>query len=261
MVDIKELTEKELTEIISERGFSRRLTVKDYYITILLYLMKDIKGIYFKGGTALQLTLLDHTRISEDIDFTLNRSLKEVRKEIEDTIDKSDLFGKISQDKDVDKFVRLIVPYKSILGNDQIFIDLNEKGKLLLKPENLEMKHFYPNIPQFSVPCLNRKEMVAEKIAAAIGRNKPRDHYDIYQLIKHGLTFDMDLVKKKCEQSGDDPSILKMFNRAKKLYKRWNEDMIPLLVEEVSFQEVMKTLSEHFNLKDEKEASKQEQQP
>lgn len=258
MVTIKELTEKELTEIISEKGFSRVLTIKDYYITILLYLMKDLKGLFFKGGTALQLTLLDHARISEDIDFTLDKPLKDVRKDIEKVIDKSGLFGKITQDKDVDKFVRLVVPYKSILGDDQIFIDLNEKGKLLLKPEQLEMTHFYPNIPKFSSPCLNREEIVAEKIAAAINRNKPRDYYDIYQLIKHGVKFDMDLVRMKCEQSGEDPSILKMFNKAKTLHNRWNSDMIPLLVEEVSFQEVMKTLAEHFNLKEEKETVRKE---
>ncbi len=32
--------------------------------------------------------------------------------------------------------------------------------------------------------------------------------------------------------------------------------MIPLLVDEVSFEEVMKTISKHFNLKDEKEQLK-----
>ncbi len=257
MVTIKELTEKELTEIISEKGFARALTVKDYYLTILLYLMKDIEGLYFKGGTALQLTLLDHARISEDIDFTLDKSTKEIRQKIEKVVNKSDIFGVITQDKDVNGFVRLVVPYKSILGDDQIFIDLNARGKLFLKPENLEMKHFYPNIPTFKVPCLNREEMVAEKIAAAIGRNKPRDYHDIYQIIKHKININMKLVREKCEQSGDDPSIIKMFNNAKKLYNKWNDDMIPLLVEEVSFQEVMQTLAKHFKLKVEKDKLKE----
>ncbi|MDD3175711.1 MAG: nucleotidyl transferase AbiEii/AbiGii toxin family protein [Candidatus Nanoarchaeia archaeon] len=249
----RQLTQDELNSIIVEKKFQRDLLVKDYYITILLYLMKDIKGIYFKGGTALQLTLLNHARISEDIDFTLTRELKDVRNDIEETINETNLFGKITQDKDVEGFVRLIVPYKTLFGTNQIFIDLNKRGKLFLEPEVLEMTHFYPNIPEFKFPCLNRTEMVAEKIAASIGRNKPRDHYDIYQLIKHKVKFDMNLVEKKCVHSGHEYSILKMFNRAKKLHKRWNEDMIPLLVDEVSFEEVMKTISKHFNLKDEKE--------
>lgn len=75
MVGIKSITKKEIDLIAAEKGFQRELIVKDYYITILLYLMKDIKGIYFKGGTALQLTVLDHARISEDIDFTVERPL------------------------------------------------------------------------------------------------------------------------------------------------------------------------------------------
>jgi hypothetical protein len=54
--------------------------------------------------------------------------------------------------------------------------------------------------------------LVAEKVAAAIGRNKPRDHYNIYQLIKHNFVFDMDLVRQKCEESNNDSSIVRMFN-------------------------------------------------
>lgn len=248
----KQLTETELNQIIVEKKFQRELLVKDYYITILLYLMKDIKGLYFKGGTALQLTLLNHARISEDIDFTLTRDLKDVRKDVENVVNNSKLFGKLTQDKDVDGFVRLVVPYKSFLGDGQIFIDLNQRVNLFLEPELLEMKHFYPNIPKFKFPCLNRDEMVAEKISASIRRNKPRDHYDIYKLIKHKVKFDMILVQKKCKQSNCETSILKMFNRAKKLHKRWNDDMIPLLVEEVTFEEVMQTIAKHFKLKEEK---------
>jgi len=255
-MEIKQIDKDVLKEIIAKTGFDYDLLTKDYYITILLYLIRDIQGLYFKGGTALQLTLLNHARISEDIDFTLTNPLKIVRKEIEKVISTSKIFGKITQDKNVDGFVRLVVHYKSILGDDQIFIDLNSRGKLFLNPEQLEMKHFYPNIPTFKVPCLNRDEMVAEKVAAAIGRNKPRDHYDIYQIIKHKISIDMGLVKKKCKQSRTDPSILKMFNKAKKLHKKWDSDMIPLLVEEVSFKEVMQTLADYFNLKNVKEIHK-----
>lgn len=168
------------------------------------------------------------------------------------------MFGEITRDKDIDGFVRLIVQSKSELGHDQIFIDLNGRGKLLLKPEYLEMKHFYQNIPAYKVLCLNRAEMIAEKVAATIVRNKPRDHYDIYQIIKKKLEIDMMLVKKKCQESGNDPSILKMFNKANKLNKIWNEDMNPLLVEEISFQEVMQTLAKYLNIKLEKEKLKGE---
>lgn len=254
MDKIKELLEDEFEQIAAEREFNRGMLIKDYYITLLLYLLKDVKGILFKGGTALQKTFLDHSRISEDIDFTLERDIDSVKKEIIGIIDKP--FGKVSKDKNVTMFTRLIVPYNTFLGKGEIFIDLNQRAKTFLKPEKLKINHFYPNIPDFSFQCLAKKEMIAEKVAAAIGRNKPRDHYDIYQIIKHKLPINMKLVSAKCKKSGNDPSIIKMFNKAKKLHNRWNTDMSPLIAEDISFQEVIETLANHFKLKKEKEKLK-----
>jgi predicted nucleotidyltransferase component of viral defense system len=256
MDKIKELVKQEFEIIAGEHKFQQRLLIKDYYITILLYLLKDIEGIYFKGGTALNKTILEHSRISEDIDFTINRPLSAIRTEITNAVDSSRIFGKITKDKDVDKFVRLIVPYNTKLGTGEIFIDLNERGKLLTKPELIEIKHFYPNIPQFSISCLSQDEMVAEKMAATIGRNKPRDHYDLYQIIKRNIPINLKIVEQKCQQSGNEFNIIKMFNNAQKLHKRWKEDLEPLLVEDITFKEIMSTLSKHFKLKDEKEKKK-----
>ena len=116
-----------------------------------------------------------------------------------------------------------------------------------------EVRHFYlENIPLFSFPILSFEEMIAEKVRAAIQRNKPRDHFDIYQIIKLGMKIDLDLVKKKCDEACVEFDLTKMFNRAQKLKRRWDEDLIPLIKEEVTFTEVMKTLADYFNLKDEK---------
>ena len=87
-----------------------------------------------------------------------------------------------------------------------------------------------------------------EKMAATIGRNKPRDHYDLSQIIKQGQAIDLEIVKRKCEQSGVEFDIISMFNRAKKLHKRWNEDLLPLIVNEITFQEVMCELTMYFEL-------------
>ncbi len=252
MAEIKGLVKNELELIAAEHRFQQKLLAKDYHITILLYLLKDIKGIYFKGGTALNKTILNYSRISEDIDFTLDRELSQVRKEIIKAVGDSGIFGKITQDKDVDKFVRLIVPYTNDIGDGEVFIDLNERGNLFTKPEYIMIKHFYPNIPAFSMPCLSQREMIAEKMAAAIGRNKPRDHYDLYQIIKRKIPINLRLVRLKCKQSGVEFDIVKMFNQSQKLYKRWNEDLSPLLVEDITFQKVMQTLAKEFKLKGKK---------
>jgi predicted nucleotidyltransferase component of viral defense system len=253
MDEIKNLNKDELSLIIAEKGFNPELLTKDYYLTVLLYLLKDIKGMHFKGGTALQKTILDYSRLSEDIDFTIDKSLDDVKKEIIKIIDESKIFGGISKDRDVEGFTRLIIPYDAELGKGTILIDLNKRGKLLAKPEKTAIKHFYPNIPLFEISCLSQQEMIAEKVEATIERNKPRDHYDVCQILKKDYPINMGMVKKKCIDSGIEFSIIKMFNNAKKLHKRWNEDMVPLLATDTSFEEIMATLAKHFKLKEEKE--------
>ena len=47
-----------------------------------------------------------------------------------------------------------------------------------------------------------------------------------------------------------------MFNKAKKLKNRWDEDMMDLIADNISFQEVMKNLAKYFKLKEEKEKLK-----
>jgi predicted nucleotidyltransferase component of viral defense system len=243
----------ELRIVAGEKGFNFPIIEKDYLVTYLLYLLRDVPHIYFKGGTALNKIFLDHARLSEDADYTVVGDVKKVEKDITETL-KGTMFAKITYDKRVEKFTRMVVHYKLYGDGGTIFIDLNERAKLKLPPEQHEIKHFYQEyLPKFSVKTLAKKEMVAEKMAATIGRNKPRDHFDMYQIIKRRIPIDLALVRKKCKGSDHEFSIIKMFNRAKKLKNRWDEDMVPLLVTEVSFQTVMKTLAKHFKLKQEKE--------
>ncbi|MDD3264042.1 MAG: nucleotidyl transferase AbiEii/AbiGii toxin family protein [Candidatus Nanoarchaeia archaeon] len=249
MDTIKELTKDELIEIISIRGFPQLLSLKDYYIIILLYILKDIKGIYFKGGTALQLTILNYSRLSEDIDFTITREIDLLIFEIKSEINKSNFFEKIIYENKNNDFVRLVVFYKNELADGKIYIDLNRKAKLFLLPNKIKLNHYYKNIPEFEFYCLDIKEMVAEKIEAAIARNKPRDHYDIYQIIKKNIEIDFELVEKKCLSSGVKFDIIRMFNRANRLHNKWKVDLIPLLRNDVNFIEVMKTIYDYFNIK------------
>ena len=250
------ITLEELKIIADEKGFNIGLIEKDYLITYLLYLIKDVEHIYFKGGTALNKIFLDHERLSEDLDFTITNDLNIVEKEIRTRLNGT-IFDKLSHDKRVDKFVRLITHYKLFHDAGTIFLDLNERGKLLLTPEKHQVQHFYKDyIPEFSVNTLSLKEMVAEKMAAAIGRNKPRDHFDLLSIISRKIPIDYELVKKKCAESGDEFSIITMFKNAQKLKNRWDEDMIQLLAKKITFVEVMKTLAKHFKYAEEKEKIK-----
>ncbi len=258
MAEIKKISPREFADIASQHPFNDILLTKDYFVTVFLYFCKDIYGLYFKGGTALQKIFLDHSRLSEDMDYTVTIEIEEAKQKITETIMASKFATSITKDKDVEGFTRLVVHYKGFGDEDgTVFIDLNKRAKLLLNPEQHEIKHFYQDyIPVFSVNTLARDEMFAEKVAATVGRNRPRDHYDVYTLVKAGLPINLELVKQKCGQSGTEFNIQRMFSKADKLKVRWDRDMIPLLAEEVPFVDVMRTLAKHFKLKEVKEAEK-----
>lgn len=160
MDEIKTIEEKEFRNIASRLPFSPAMTEKDYLVTYLLYLIRDVEGVYFKGGTALSKMFLNHARLSEDLDFTLTKEMSLVIAEIEGKLE-STFFKEITRDKQVEGFTRLVVHYKLFYGAGEIFIDLNRRAKLLTKPERHEIKHFYEGfIPEFSVWSLSKDEKV-----------------------------------------------------------------------------------------------------
>jgi len=258
MVQTKRVDKQFIADLAGKTLFNEELLAKDYYLTRMLCIIKDVKGIYFKGGTALQKIFLNYARLSEDLDFTVTAAVTDTEQRIRELLEPQEFVKKIAHDKSVHKFVRMIIYYDNFSGEeDKIFIDLNERGKLLTEPQTHKITHFYPDIPEFTFQTLSKEEMIAEKVAAAIGRNQPRDHYDIYKIIKAKMPIDMEMIKRKCKDSNIEFSIINIFKNAQKLKNRWDEDLVPLLSEEVGFKEVITTLAKHFKLKEEKKQKKQ----
>lgn len=254
MAKITTLTEDRLLEIAALRHFMLPIIRKDYYLTSILYLLRDIPGMYFKGGTALQKVFLGYARLSEDADFTVTEDLTELHKSVGALLQQSGLFIRITSGKTMENFLRLEAWYGTAESEERVIIDLNRRAKLLRKPERHVIPHFYAKvIPSFSCATLSRDEMIAEKMRAAIMRNKPRDHFDLYRIIKGGLPIDLGLVREKCAAAEIPFDIIRMFNRAQTLKNRWDTDLLPLLAEEVPFREVIGVLAKHFKLKEEKE--------
>ena len=161
MDEIKTISSIDFNTIVSKRGFQRALLLKDYYLTRILFSLREVEGLYFKGGTAINKIILNHARLSEDIDFTLTRNEKEVKDEIVSIIEKLDFFISSKIDKNVDRFIRIIMACKSELGSSELFIDLNKRAKLFLPQEAHKINHFYsPFIPEFSVKTLAKEKFV-----------------------------------------------------------------------------------------------------
>ena len=241
-----DITLDELKIVADRQKFDVVLLEKDYVLTKLLYLLKDVKGMYFKGGTALNKLFLEQQRLSEDLDFTLTQPLEKVEANIRSKL-KGTQFTKITQDKRVDKFVRIVIHYKMFYDEGTVFLDLNERAKLLLKPQNIEVPHFYPEfVPSFKIACLHKNEMIAEKVMAACERYKPRDYFDVYQIIKRKLPISISLIKKKFRENNMTFKPALLFKNTNRIYNQWNDDLLRLTKSLPSYPEMIHTLKEFF---------------
>lgn len=140
MASIENIRQDKITEIASKKGFLETTIAKDFYATAIIYLLSNVDGIYFKGGTALQKIFLDYSRLSEDVDYTVAKDIE--KEKIKEMVMDSGLFERVSEDKSVDGFFRLVFYYKYRGGVDSVFVDLNQRANLILEPEVYEVSAF-----------------------------------------------------------------------------------------------------------------------
>lgn len=248
------ISEAKISNIAIRTGFNTIFQEKDYFLTVLLYLIKDIDGIYFKGGTALNKIVFNHTRLSEDLDFTCTTGTKKAIKEIEEIVKANPkFFAKTELGNNYDKFVRLKVYYNGYFQkNEYINVDLNAHAKIRLKAQTRKVNHFYEEIPQFDVKMLNEKELIAEKIRALFQRKQPRDYFDAYQIISSNKKIDMALVKKKLRDAGLKFEINRIFKSANKVYSKWQEDISNFTNTPIEYKTVIKEIAKKFKYKESK---------
>ncbi|MBN1896747.1 MAG: nucleotidyl transferase AbiEii/AbiGii toxin family protein [Candidatus Aenigmarchaeota archaeon] len=234
------ISEDKLRYIAGEMNLNLIYIEKDYFLTHLLYLIREVEGIYFKGGTALNKIFLNHKRLSEDLDFATDRSVNDIRDEIESLVKKVGFFTRIETDKTTAEFVRYKVYYKSYFQKESfIILDINKKASIHLKPEVHEVPNFYG--VSFSVNTLNLKELIAEKVRALITRNQPRDYFDVYYISKK-WDIDMNLVEIKTGEAEELFDVERVFRNAQKIHSKWKDDIDPLTNDKLDFLECIKTL-------------------
>ncbi|MCD4740178.1 nucleotidyl transferase AbiEii/AbiGii toxin family protein [archaeon] len=251
MAKITLISKSELKYVAGKTGFNLIYLEKDYFLTILLYLLRDVGGIYFKGGTALNKIFLNHTRLSEDLDFTCTENLEKIREEILEILkENKNIFPRHKFENQTPSFFRLKIFYKSDFSkNSYVVLDVNSKASVHNKPEEKTVPHFYETIPAFKVKTISPEELVAEKLRAMLTRNQPRDYYDVYNLLKKGYTIDRSLLRKKLSEAGESFDVNRIFKNARKIYSKWDEDINHLTNKPVEYSTVITTLQKEFDYK------------
>jgi uncharacterized protein len=250
MDEIKKISLAKLNYLAGEKKFNIIFLEKDYYLTVLLYFLRDIKGLHFKGGTALNKIFLEHQRLSEDLDFTSTKPINEIKEEVVKAIkEHPDFFYKVGFEKQTPSYSRIKAYYESEQPDSFVLIDINTKASVLLKPEDNKIPHFYDEIPEFVITTLNKNELVAEKIRTMFQRKKARDYYDAYFIITKKFIIDKNLLKRKLKEAGKEYKPEIIFKNANKIYSFWDSEISSLTNKPIDYHTAIKTIATQFEYK------------
>lgn len=174
---IKNLTNKYQTTLFNVQ--------REYYQNVFLarfYEQTHAAKIFFKGGTALRL-IFKSPRFSEDLDFSTNATVTQIETAIVETgvnLERENNRFKIKEAKITSG------GYLSILEFNQIRIKLEfSLRKTGITGELITIINDF--IPPYPLMTLSTKILVAEKIQALLTRQKPRDFYDLYFILRSNL--------------------------------------------------------------------------
>jgi len=181
------LTRNQISEITTKAQTSEENIAREYCQHLFLSSLSQVAGrekLFFKGGTALRI-IFNSPRFSEDLDFGIADSDQTA---IENIL--TETLGKVYQtgmkiELEEAKITtggylsRLIFSWETFNLPVQIEISgrkKNLKGNLVIAQSEY--------MPTYSIMLLQTKDLVAEKIQAALSRGKPRDFFDIYFMLR-----------------------------------------------------------------------------
>lgn len=224
------ITKDMLLEIAKKKGLTNKEYIeKDYFQDLFLFnLYKKTNLFIFKGGTCLY-KIYNLSRFSEDLDFSLLRKT-EPEKIVLETADK--INGEIKDIKKMKNSLLIKIGFNGILTDyNTLRIDISLVN-LVFKYEIKDYISPYIDINPFSLRVLTSKEMIAEKIHAILARNRARDLYDLFFLLRF-TEPDWKIIDKKLEIFNMKFESKKFLEKINNLGKIWDNELRPFLLSEL----------------------------
>ncbi|MEK7127369.1 MAG: nucleotidyl transferase AbiEii/AbiGii toxin family protein [Patescibacteria group bacterium] len=158
---------------------------------------------FFKGGTALRL-LFRSFRFSEDLDFTCTGTPENLQAVIDEVVNflpkETNLEVHLRDEKFFAKVglgVRIVFSGKGFKQPLGIRLDFSFREKPLDGLLTVPICQDYPISMLPPIAHYSKKEITAEKIRAIFARNKNRDIFDLWFLLKSGENIPWDMVEEK----------------------------------------------------------------
>ena len=247
----------ELHRIAVGKNLSPENAEKDYFLELILYsIYSQFSDIFIlKGGTALY-KFYNLNRFSEDLDFVLNRKKVDLTKILRKVLKSVSLVGIEGRIKNVEKYkneINVKLNFKGPLYNGRkeslAFIALNISQRE--KPMQIKKELLIPSykeIPSFEVFVMGMQEILSEKVRAILTRNKARDIYDCWFLLKRGVKPETGLINKKLKIYKLNFSRNEFIRQIEEKKGFWKTDLSGLIIGKLpSFDEISKEIKISFH--------------
>lgn len=184
---------------------------RDVVLTYVLRILAEsvLPELAFKGGTCLKKTYFGRTgRFSMDLDFTsLGVTVEQLRNVLGDKLRNRSHYGinfKIAEENVRAEFgagaesYLAVVDYAHSWNASRLTLEVSYRENPLLPPQDVlisdELYFKFLEFQRFALRCLQKEELLSEKLRAAFQRIQGRDLYDLYLFSER--PFDRDLVRK-----------------------------------------------------------------
>lgn len=201
------LSQKNVVKIAKETNFIKDNVEKVMRLADVLEFVFSSEWkdkLALKGGTAINLFYRNLPRLSVDIDLDyIGNTKEEMEKDKEKlwSFLQMALFSKnyalSPQSKRYFSLDSAVFQYINNAGNrDNIKIEINYLDRRHILPLSEKKIETPVAESEIKIKTLSAPELYGSKIAALIGRCKPRDVYDVYGLVKNNLIDDKEILKK-----------------------------------------------------------------
>lgn len=204
-----------LNETARRKGLVNREHIeKDYFQDLLLFsIYKKTNKLIFKGGTALY-KFYSIPRFSEDLDFSVLEPV-DVKNVIKEAV-LATAGCTLKEIKEMKTSIIFKIEFKGILtASNRVRVDINIKNPVLAGFDVKTHISPYIDISPFSARVMKLEEIIAEKIHSLFAREKARDLYDLFFLLRlsspdkalitaklknFNMTFNYNLIKKRIHE-------------------------------------------------------------
>lgn len=236
------INKEELYKIAESKKLSPKNMEKEYLQNILLFHLFGKLGRFlaFKGGTCL-LKVYGLNRFSEDLDFNLIKR-KDIEKMMEKIVFSLDLINIKIASKEIEEYkneinvrIKCIGPLYDGSKESLCYVLLNFslRERVILPLKRTLILSSYSEIPSFDVFSMEKEEILGEKIRAIMTRNKPRDVYDLWFLLKLGTVINPPIIAKKLNLYKMKFGSVEFEKKLLEKEKLWKSDLQPLIIGEL----------------------------